>query len=135
MNHFDRRRVVKSISFGRRTLAFIVAALAVAAPLPAVSAADKAAGALVPAEGGRPVAADTIAVHVVSSAICVNTPPTIALIEATAREMGLRVDITRQIAVTQEEANQYRFFGSPTVQLDGLDLEPGIRKSTRYVLS
>lgn len=126
---------MQSISFRRRTVAFMAAALVVAASLQAAESADKAATAPVPADGGRPVAADTIGVRIVSSATCVNTPPTIALIEATAREMGLRVDIARQIAITQEEANQFRFFGSPTVQIDGLDLEPGMRKSTNYVLS
>lgn len=75
---------------------------------------------------------DTIVVRVVSTADCVNTPPTMKLIQETALELGLRIDISRQIVTTQEEANQYRFIGSPTIQIDGLDLQPEMRTNTKY---
>lgn len=73
-----------------------------------------------------------IRVVVVSTADCTNTPPTMRLIEETARELGLAVDISRQIVTTQDEAERYRFIGSPTVQVDGLDLQPEMRKNPRF---
>jgi hypothetical protein len=78
------------------------------------------------AEGGA------IVVRVVSTADCLNTPPTIKLIQETAIELGLLIDISRQVVTTQEEANKYRFIGSPTVQIDGLDLQPDMRTNTKY---
>jgi hypothetical protein len=78
------------------------------------------------------VEGDTIVIRVVSAADCVNTPPTIKLIQDTALELGLRIDLSRQVVTTQEEANKYRFIGSPTVQIDGLDLQPDMRTNTKY---
>ena len=75
---------------------------------------------------------DAIIVRVVSVADCINTPPTIKLIQETAVELGLRIDLVRQLVSTQEEANKYRFIGSPTVQIDGLDLQPDMRTNTKY---
>ena len=116
-------------------LTCLVAALALSTAVNAAEAPGAAAGAKAAPAGTLAPAADTIVVRVVSSAECVNTPPTMKLIEATAQEMNLHVEVTRQIAKTPEEAREFRFFGSPTVQIDGLDLEPGMRKSTAFVLS
>jgi len=75
---------------------------------------------------------DTIVIRVVSAVDCVNTPPTIKLIQETAQELGLRIELGRQVVTTQEEANKYHFIGSPTVQIDGLDLQPDMRANTKY---
>jgi len=75
---------------------------------------------------------NTIVVRVGSAADCVNTPPTMKLIQETALEMGLHINLSRQVVSTQEEANQYRFIGSPTVHIDGLDLQAEMRANTHY---
>jgi hypothetical protein len=124
-----------SIRLALLPLVLFVAALAGSGSVHAATSSGPAAHANDPAPGDQAGAADTIMVRVVSSAECVNTPPTMKMIEVTARELNLRVEVTRQIARTMEEAIQYRFFGSPTVQMDGLDLEEDRRASTSYSLS
>ncbi|MEN8188436.1 MAG: hypothetical protein ABFS19_01220 [Thermodesulfobacteriota bacterium] len=47
------------------------------------------------------------------------------------------VDVTpRLITVTTvEEAVRYRHIGGPTVQVNGVDIEPAARKTTRFGLA
>ena len=115
-----------------RVLATLIALHVLAA---AGTAAQSAPGGA-PAAAPRPGTKDgPIVVRVLSAGECVNTPPTIELVKATAAELGLAVDVTRVIIATPGEARQHRFFGSPTVQVDGLDIEPKLRGSTNYTLS
>jgi hypothetical protein len=63
---------------------------------------------------------------------CQATPPTIELVKSTADEMGVsyRVDI-----ITVENhghANELRFIGSPSVRLDGVDIDPGADRQKHY---
>jgi hypothetical protein len=126
---------MKGTRFRRVPLALVAAVLAVSGFAHGAQSSGAAPNAPGPVPGDTAIAADTIVVRVVSSAECVNTPPTMKMIEVAARELNLRVEVTRQIARTMEEAIQYRFFGSPTVQVDGLDLEEERRTSTNYTLS
>lgn len=73
-----------------------------------------------------------ISVKVVSTKGCVSTPKTIRLIRVTAEEIGAKIDLSQVIISTMEEANTYKFHGSPTVLVDGQDLDPAMRDNHQY---
>ena len=73
-----------------------------------------------------------IEVVVVSTEGCVNTPPTIERIQKVARELGADLKLETVIVAELEEARANRFFGSPTVQVNGLDLDREMRDQTGY---
>jgi len=65
---------------------------------------------------------------------CPNDQPTISLIEEILRENGIRASVER-VEVTSETAGRLRFLGSPTVQIDGIDIDPSARNRTRFGMS
>lgn len=66
---------------------------------------------------------------------CPNYQPTRELIEQTGRELGLDLDL-ELIAINDEaSAHRLRFIGSPTVRIDGRDVEPDARGRTDVALS
>lgn len=66
---------------------------------------------------------------------CPNYQPTRELIEQAGRELGLELDL-ELIAINDEQtAHRHRFLGSPTVLVDGDDLEPDARERTNVALS
>jgi hypothetical protein len=69
-----------------------------------------------------------IEVKVLSTEGCGNTPPTVALVEATAAELGLSIHLSQLVLATSDEPGRYRFYGSPTVQVNGLDIDPSMRE-------
>jgi hypothetical protein len=71
-------------------------------------------------------------VKVVSLETCSGTPPTIALIKETADEMGIGVNFKHVVIKTPEEAKEYRHIGSPTVQINGLDIDPEARDIEQF---
>ncbi|WP_297054968.1 hypothetical protein [Thermosulfurimonas sp.] len=40
-------------------------------------------------------------------------------------ELGLSLEVEERLVSTPEEARSLRFYGSPSLKLDGKDLEPG----------
>jgi hypothetical protein len=73
-----------------------------------------------------------VKVQVISTKGCVSTPKTINLIQATANEIGAKIELDQIVISTQEEANKYKFHGSPTVLVNGLDLDRNMRDNTTY---
>lgn len=71
----------------------------------------------------------TIKVRVLHTAGCVNTAPTIALIEAAAAELAMGVELSAMAINTPEQARAHCFYGSPTVQVNGQDIEVAVRGS------
>ncbi len=76
--------------------------------------------------------ADIVRVRVLSTAGCPHTPATIAAIEEAAREASVPVQLQTVLIETQEEAEAQRFLGSPTVQINGVDLDPQQRDRTDF---
>ena len=74
-------------------------------------------------------------VKVISLATCPATAPTIARIREVAREMGVAVTIEHAVVKTSEDAVAQRLIGSPTVQINGLDIEPGAREIEQFGLT
>lgn len=60
---------------------------------------------------------------------CPATPKTIELVKECIRESGVKVDFRTVLVATREEAESWRFLGSPTVQVDGIDIDPSARDS------
>jgi len=66
---------------------------------------------------------------------CPNHSATIELVELLVDEGGLEADI-RPIRVSDaEDARRRRFLGSPTIRVDGRDVEPGADDRDDYVLA
>lgn len=58
---------------------------------------------------------------------CPATPPTIRLVEEAARALGVPIDLVSVLVDSVEQAESLAFLGSPTVQIDGRDIEPEAR--------
>ncbi len=70
---------------------------------------------------------DMVQVKVLYTEGCANTPPTVQRIREVAAELGIHIALTQVLVSTTEEAEAHRFLGSPTVQVNGLDLDPAVR--------
>jgi len=46
--------------------------------------------------------------------------------------LGIAIELTEVLVSTEEEAEAHRFLGSPTVQVNGLDLDPAMRTQTAF---
>lgn len=73
-------------------------------------------------------------IHVLAFEGCPNDQPTIARIREVLAELALAAEVER-IEVTPDTCAQLRFLGSPTVQIDGLDIEPAARDRTAFAMS
>ena len=71
-------------------------------------------------------------VKVVSLEKCDATSPTITLVKDTAKELGLIIDFNHVVVRTSEEAQKHRHIGSPTVQINGVDIDPQARGITQF---
>ena len=66
---------------------------------------------------------------------CPNHLPTTEMIRDVARSLGIGV-VIREVEVRDaEEAARLKFFGSPTVQVDGEDVEPAAQCLVDYSFS
>ena len=63
---------------------------------------------------------------------CPATPKTVALVEEYVSGMGLRAELKKIPIHAQDEADARNFPGSPTVQINGVDIDPSVRGDTRF---
>jgi hypothetical protein len=63
---------------------------------------------------------------------CPSTPKTIELIEACTAEMGIEMAFQKILVTTLTEANKWRFLGSPTIQVNGMDIDPSVRDAKAF---
>jgi hypothetical protein len=63
---------------------------------------------------------------------CPSTPKTIEWIETCAAEMGIEIDFQKILVTTLAEANKWRFLGSPTIQVNGMDIDPSVRDDKAF---
>ena len=66
---------------------------------------------------------------------CPNLGPTLELARDVVGELGLDTAIREVRVETPEEATRKRFIGSPSVRVNGKDIEPEARERTEYALS
>ncbi len=71
-------------------------------------------------------------VKVVSLEKCKATDHTMSLIDEVVKEMGVEIDLEHVIVKTPADANAHRHIGSPTVQINGLDIDPGARAINQF---
>jgi hypothetical protein len=65
---------------------------------------------------------------------CPHYPATLALVERMRAELGIDAELRTSLILDQAAAEQARFPGSPTVRVDGRDVEPGSEPATEYVV-
>jgi hypothetical protein len=66
---------------------------------------------------------------------CPNHAPTLRLVREVLGELGLRVEILEVPVETAEEAQSRRFIGSPSIRVEGRDIEPEARGRRDFGLS
>jgi len=66
---------------------------------------------------------------------CANAPRAAELVEKEAASLGLHLDLQRVMVRSEEQAQQERFLGSPTVQIAGQDIDPRARRAESFTLT
>lgn len=66
---------------------------------------------------------------------CPNHEPARALVEQVATQLGVQPQVELVVIPDAEAAAELRFLGSPTVRVDGRDVEPGADERHEFVLS
>jgi hypothetical protein len=64
---------------------------------------------------------------------CPNRADAIALVERVCAELGSNAEIQVLDITDQQTAEQARSLGSPTVRVNGRDVEPGAEESSEYL--
>ncbi len=76
----------------------------------------------------------SVLVQILRTEGCGCAPPTLAAVKEVADELGLAIVLEEIIIHSSPEAVQYRFLGSPTIRINGQDLEPAARNQANYGL-
>lgn len=63
---------------------------------------------------------------------CPNHEPTLALIRQVVTELGLRAQVEPVRVKDAGDARRLRFLGSPSVHINGIDIEPEARTRADY---
>lgn len=66
---------------------------------------------------------------------CPNYPGTLALVERVRAELAIDTELRTSLIIDQAAADQARFPGSPTVRVDGHDVEPRSEPATGYTVA
>ena len=66
---------------------------------------------------------------------CPNHEPTAELVRDVVRTLGVDATIREVEVRDADDAARLRFFGSPTVQVDGQDVDPVVRSRVDYSFS
>jgi len=85
--------------------------------------------------GSQPASEALRGVVVLYTEGCPATPKTCELIAECLSELGLDVELRKVLIASQEEAERRRFLGSPTVQINGIDIDPAARDSEGFGLT
>lgn len=78
---------------------------------------------------------DEAVVEVVFFEGCPNHRPAVDLARATLRELGLAIPVREIEISTDEDARRHRFLGSPSIRVNGEDIEPEARDRSDYAMS
>jgi hypothetical protein len=65
---------------------------------------------------------------------CPNVEAARALVQRVAADVGITPDL-RLVGVTPNDAERLRFLGSPSVRVNGRDVEPGADERTTFVFA
>jgi hypothetical protein len=65
---------------------------------------------------------------------CPNYPAALAMVERVVEELGCDAEV-ETVNVASEDAQRLRFLGSPSVRVDGYDIEPGADERSSFQLA
>ncbi len=71
-----------------------------------------------------------VEIHYLSG--CENVPPTLRLIERIAKKLGIHIQLREVKLDSQADFVKLRFRGSPSVMINGQDIDPAARSCTVY---
>ena len=66
---------------------------------------------------------------------CPHAEPALALAERVVAESGVEATVRRVDIADASAAVEHRFLGSPTIRVNGVDVEPGANERHEYVLA
>ncbi len=66
---------------------------------------------------------------------CPHFEPTLSLTDEVLSQLGVSAEVRKIEIRSPEDAERVRFLGSPSVRVDGKDIEPGAESRTEYALS
>ena len=61
-----------------------------------------------------------------------SSSPVLKVKVASFKELGLDINFEYVAITTQEQAKEHRHLGSPTIQINGLDIEPAARNADQF---
>lgn len=73
-----------------------------------------------------------LSVRILYTKGCANTPQTIRRVRDVAQSLGIPIEVNQVQVTTQEQADALRFLGSPTVQINGQDIDPAARMARAF---
>jgi hypothetical protein len=76
-----------------------------------------------------------VKVRILQMPECSATPPTIRLVQEVASALGVPIGLETVLVETPEQAEALAFLGSPTVQVEGRDIEPEARTRQDFGLT
>lgn len=74
----------------------------------------------------------TLEVHILYLPRCEFTPPTVALVSEVIEKLGANVELQVVEVSDLEQAEALQFLGSPTVQINGQDIDPAMRNASIF---
>ena len=74
----------------------------------------------------------TLDVQVLYTEGCANTPQTVQRVRDVAQDVGISIRLSKVQVTSQDQANELRFLGSPTVQINGQDIDPAARTASAF---
>jgi hypothetical protein len=74
-------------------------------------------------------------IEVLHVADCPNYPAVLALVERVRAKLGIDAELRTTLIADQAAAQRARFPGSPTVRVDGRDIEPGSEPAAEYTVA
>lgn len=64
---------------------------------------------------------------------CQNAPLAFELVKQVATELGIDTNVTLVEVKSTDGENGLQFFGSPTIQINGHDIDPSVRERSDFV--
>ncbi len=71
-------------------------------------------------------------IEVLSFKGCPSHEPALALVREVVSELGLDMEVREVEIHDEEDALRRQFLGSPSVRVDGVDIEPGAAERTQF---
>lgn len=66
---------------------------------------------------------------------CADTPATVERVKKIASDLNLEIKVSQIEVSSAEEVDHHQFPGSPTVRINGVDIEPDMRDTTHFGLT